>query len=591
MTRIRHLSGPLSGEQSIPDDVDEIIFGRAKDCQMRFPEDAKIVGRRHFALVRKPSGDWHVDLFGDHYVEINGIPAQPYQRLPEDAEIRLGNKKGPSLQVITPPLPKEVGAKTDRQEPVEPTWIRLRRHARAGIAAFLVLVIAGLGWVFYDQWQKEETAGQLSELSERQAQVERGQAEIASASIHGEDRKRLIRAAFVVIAQDEKGRLDAEGTAWPVGPNLLATNAHVAGLRPPLLKNGGKMLVRAPGADGALFEVVEEKIHPGYTEFPAYVQSRDVVVETSGDLGASTPDLLPAYDVALLKIAGEVSPDAILQVASREELLKLEPGTPLASAGYPMEYIVGADMQTMGATPQLHFGTIGALTDYFILPTDDADQRHLIHHTIPATGGASGSAMMAPSGHVVALLNAGSNLPSEELGRIPNAALVNFGQRADVLTDLMEDKEEPALARDHAYWDKEIADFKIGSKVIIPAALSLLKPPSKGATLELISEEKGLLSEKERIEKPDRVWRIKGHKVTLEAGVPYVFLVYPEGAGAWLFYQGEDYSLKASNKNQIQCPTITYTPETKEVGYVAVQSLDQDIPYTLEIYAWKPPQS
>ena len=72
--------------------------------------------------------------------------------------------------------------------------------------------------------------------------------------------------------------------------------------------------------------------------------------------------------------------------------------------------------------------------------------KHLIRHNLPATGGASGSPIFAPNGEVVGILFAGNILldsyckekqkaakKDPGICRMPNAAMINFAERADLL--------------------------------------------------------------------------------------------------------------------------------------------------------------
>ena len=46
---IRHLQGPLAKqEQHFDDSVELILFGRSPECQVFYPADFTIVGRKHF---------------------------------------------------------------------------------------------------------------------------------------------------------------------------------------------------------------------------------------------------------------------------------------------------------------------------------------------------------------------------------------------------------------------------------------------------------------------------------------------------------------------------------------------------------------
>src|SRR5260221_3032312 len=126
-------------------------------------------------------------------------------------------------------------------------------------------------------------------------------------------------------------------------------------------------------------------------------------------------------------------------------------GTPVATAGYPTEEIAGSDAQLIGATPELHLGTITGLTDFFFLPSDDG-HRQLIHDDLPSAGGASGSPIVNTKGHVVALLSAGNSFLMPKIAglpfRIPNAAQINYGQRVDMLKQLVDETVGPALQAD-----------------------------------------------------------------------------------------------------------------------------------------------
>ena len=86
-------------------------------------------------------------------------------------------------------------------------------------------------------------------------------------------RARISRAPSISVQlQDAEQRVRGGGTAWVVGPNLLATNAHVAILREGI-RARERMIVRAPGQNGQIYEVVEHKLHPGYVPFNAFLQS------------------------------------------------------------------------------------------------------------------------------------------------------------------------------------------------------------------------------------------------------------------------------------------------------------------------------
>ena len=230
---IRHLSGPLKGrEQVVSDEQQRITFGRSKDCDVVFPEELTLVGRRHFALVRKASGHWSIDLFGDHYVEVDGIEAQPGQPLPEDAR---ANSRAAQNRTAAPIAckPAHVWGRTNHCCPAKtnPLPVRLRRAVQAGIALLLAVVIAGAAWVYYQQQQESELGKRMATLWEEQAKLEAEQSKAASARISTDAQRRAERGAFLVMLQSKEGVYEAAATAWPIGPSVLATNAHIVKMR------------------------------------------------------------------------------------------------------------------------------------------------------------------------------------------------------------------------------------------------------------------------------------------------------------------------------------------------------------------------
>src|SRR6476469_7203103 len=100
MLTIKHLNGPQAGtEVKIDQTKERIVFGRQLDCDVQFPPEETSVARHHFALVRKPSGAWTVELYGTPFVAINGTPADNGQVVNDGAKIELGRIGGPALSV------------------------------------------------------------------------------------------------------------------------------------------------------------------------------------------------------------------------------------------------------------------------------------------------------------------------------------------------------------------------------------------------------------------------------------------------------------------------------------------------------------
>jgi hypothetical protein len=134
------------------------------------------------------------------------------------------------------------------------------------------------------------------------------------------------------------------------------------------------------------------------------------------------------------------------------------------------------------APATLHFGNISSLTDVFMCRADDAKDQLLIQHTVPVTGGMSGSPLVDGSGKVIGVVSGGntdkfvsevivpkgsgqasnSDKPGKnkleiEKMRIPSAAMVNFAQRIDLLEALKNDGVD--LAAQRSYWDTAAGKF------------------------------------------------------------------------------------------------------------------------------------
>src|SRR6185437_12020271 len=146
---IRHIEGSLAEgqpkEQTFGDSVDTITFGRERDCQVVYAPEYTVVGKRHCQLVRQVTGDYRVNLLGERYVEINGVPADNNTVVPNGAVIRLGDPKdGPSFKVE---IAKQAAELPDtRPQPKVKSWrdsMTETRRLGAIAASLLVLLLAG----------------------------------------------------------------------------------------------------------------------------------------------------------------------------------------------------------------------------------------------------------------------------------------------------------------------------------------------------------------------------------------------------------------------------------------------------------------
>lgn len=294
------------------------------------------------------------------------------------------------------------------------------------------------------------------------------------------DALRQARDSIWVVGYDlPDGRFRQIGTAWTVGERLLATNAHVLGdpryvtgesegdlnesavyyksrkiAARPVARNGANLSARID------LDLAKARVHPGYSAFEKKYN----------------PALFPVtpYDVALIPTTEAAGRP--LKLASTDELHALEPPTTMGYAGYPGENRAGGGQSLQSLT-----GGLTGMTSIFLMETDQREKRRLIHFTISSAGGASGSPLFGPGGTVIGLLSAGDYAHLDQFARGADGKIVQdnkgnfaltkkrvpvgftYGQRADMLRELIEDKID--LAQIEAEWARdvpEVAERKIG---------------------------------------------------------------------------------------------------------------------------------
>jgi V8-like Glu-specific endopeptidase len=586
MLIIKHLTGPLAGtENRFEDNVDRIVFGRQLDCQVVYPPEYGTVARHHFALVRKPSGHWTLDLFGGPFVAVNGTPADPGEPVPADAKIELGHRGGPSFAVVMPADQRADNlVKTEFQEQDESPRKTAARAWRIAAAGVVVAVLA-VGGVGISHYLSSAEATRFQDALARLAQV---QARDANLRIDDSVRAHLAKSVYVVALRDKDGRATGAGTAWPVGPRLLATNGHVAVLRHNL-QPGESMIVRSPGQNGKTYTVTGDQIHPGYGEFMGFVARDPIFVAGFRGNDRFLNAMSNCYDVALLKVDEDLPAGDVFELATADDLAKLDIGSVIATAGYPMEGISGSSAQVIAASPDMHVGTVTAVTDFFALPAN-VEQRRLIHHDLPATGGQSGSPIVGPNGRVVALLNAGNVITQQGGNRAPSAALINYGQRVDMLRDLMSGEAENRLVEDRKYWAQQIAFFKRGIDVFIPEILKKVKP-SPESTPEMATDQTFTLNEQTRVKRPDgSTQRQLHHAVPISAGAPYAIIAYAQNTAHIEMYvvEGSEVRAKATEMRWYPYISVDKQANDRSLDVWIVSPKDEDMSYTLRVYRWRP---
>ena len=420
------------------DTLEEIRVGRTKGSEVEYPEDMAAVGHDHFAIVRQ-AGTYKFVINPHHRVFANGRDVMDGEELASTTDVRLGTLDGPRLLLE----PTRASGTTYIATEAQGRSAALPDIARAGLrwthVLGAVVAIAILGGAFA-YWK-------LS--SEVQP--------IYANAAAGTDFSQLIakyqKSVFLVDEVDVGGNSQTGATAWvvqlPDGRKAFATNAHVGGLLADARKNHYRLLVRSPEAEHREYEIVDAIIHPAYAAFEAMLAEADKRASAGmiREVGLS-----PAYDVAILIPDKQEGLPPALPLASDKALSTLHAGEPIAFIGYPAENLVSFD--TNAPTPTSQVGIITSVRNFFL--TEEGGPAQLIEHSLPSAGGASGSPIFDQQGEVIALLSGGNNIASKD-GRIPNAALVNFAQRVDLLRDLAENKAKDQLDADKRMWAEAVA--------------------------------------------------------------------------------------------------------------------------------------
>jgi hypothetical protein len=397
-------------------------------------------------------------------------------------------------------------------------------------------------------------------------------------------RAKLLRAAFHVETPE------GYATAFPIGPHALATNSHVGEMFEEM-KPGERMIVRRPGPNGRTYQVIAAELHPGYKAFDAFVH-KDVLRERLFQLGGMRG--VPGYDVAILRVKETLPQNTVLPLATQSDLRALKPGSELATAGYPGEGVVGSSSESVRATPEYHTGTVTSVTDFFYLPTDFAHSQ-LIHDSVPAAGGASGSPIVDQDGRVVAILNAGNNYapraPSgSHLPRIASGVLINYAQRIDLLQHLLAGDADQEVAADRKYWRTQFAAFSTGVQIVDNFVLGEIRDAKKNHSIEMVrvSEKTGAFPETTRVRTAaGALQRQAEFSVPVSAGMEYVFIAYAhDGSDLQLwFYDGSRLLGHVPTLGKTFLPHTSYKPPADaKLSVWLVHPADRDTAYTFQVF-------
>ena len=172
--------------------------------------------------------------------------------------------------------------------------------------------------------------------------------------------------------------------------------------------------------------------------------------------------------------------------------------------------------------------------------------------------------------------------------RAPSAALINYGQRADLLRDILSSAADSQLPAEQKYWIQQTAHFKRGIDVIIPEILAKSKP--KGyATALLVSDQTFALSDQHRARQQDgSVLRQSGHMLNISRDSQYVFLAYARQAANIQLYLTVNNQIVAQETDMRWFPAISLHPSADAQATLWIVSPeDHDVSYTLRIYKWQ----
>jgi hypothetical protein len=488
-------------------------------------------------------------LTQENPVYLDGKRAHDGQELPEVAYVRLG-QEGPQLVVQTlgvttvPPTEHHDVVGPDLHEVVHAAARRSKRTRFAVFVTFALLaVLVGVivhlatstgrkvAAVSQEQERVRGVLGATSEELERLATEHReASSDLRDRLTHVDDRLQAItpdlsglreavaglgprmegieermrskgprikrwlnraeQSVYLVAVRDERGVEHSLATAFVVEGGQLATNGHVASFFERVSPGGdleaSTMLVRSPGEDPRDHEVQAVRIHPGYQVFlDLWNEYRPTGMSPDGRLHSLRP-AGAACDVAVLEVEDPEELADPLPIAGEESLHALDAGDVVGLLGYPTEEMSLGGVNLAHPRPTTQIAHVTAVTNFFLAAAAPED-RLLVQHSLPVTGGASGSPILDENGDVIAVLSAG-NMELSPLGsRAPSAVLVNFAQRADLVLEIVEDRADDAQVPRTERWRSGISTLMSLRSAAEKGALGFIK-----RYLELVERDAGV---------------------------------------------------------------------------------------------------
>ena len=490
---IRFVDGARAGTQLTVDDVDQAIrFGRdPEQCQVVFgPEETK-VSRVHCELRRTLDG-YELRRNLERKMLLNGKAVLEGVRIKAGQKLTFG-EAGPSLEIVEVSLQKntDLGATeashgapdkalvdvvertaadmtTTRKElrdtgkRVSNLGARLRK-----VAAAVVVLGAGSGLGYWHSQSGILAAEeQLAALGQQVVETQRNAKNSLQPVMH-----KVRDSVFLVVlrhSDNVAGAVDAVATAWTVAPGKVATNGHVADMQANL--TAGQTLVLRNSRLGAReLRIQNVTLHPGYTRFPELVEQGRIANPAEAGALMSGQTML-ACDVAIMDVVESDSAllGAPLELADDQHIQGLKAGSPLGFVGHPTEGFVHGGVSLLAPVPTAQQGIVTAVTG-FLLEDAPTEEAMLVHFSMPAAGGASGSPVFDESGKIVAVLSAGNNymlppsllaaMTPEEAGSVPRIPVggVNYGQSATMVRELLTGVAAERMKAREVYWNEQFA--------------------------------------------------------------------------------------------------------------------------------------
>jgi hypothetical protein len=125
-------------------------------------------------------------------------------------------------------------------------------------------------------------------------------------------------------------------------------------------------------------------------------------------------------------------------LADTAQLDNLKPADTAGFAGFLIDAVnPGLNLGLPGPFDKI--GRVERLSDFFGVDTQDLAQKLLVQHSIPTTGGASGSPIFNANGNVIAIHSANNyQFIAGSSERIVSGAQVHYAQRVDLVRELLD---------------------------------------------------------------------------------------------------------------------------------------------------------